>query len=346
MPGNKKISSLLEVSTLPDEAMIPIVTVDDETELLTTKRISFLNLSALITPVGGSFLPLSGGTLTGQLNMSGNKIVALSPGTIGTDAVNKTQLDSKADTTHDHSTLYSALGHSHGTLYAAISHNHDTLYSATTHNHSALYSAIGHEHSTLYYLKTEVNNLVNAKANTVHYHDDRYYTETETNTLLSNKSDTWHTHNYINTMQVDGTLYLNCTTYRYLDGNWQGPGYLFVPLQSYVSWGFTSSTAAKTWINVRGVFGTSIPNNVKALLIRTWARDSGSANADCWFALSPNNVAWSIAAAITLYGQVNDKYIEGQLTVPCDGAGNMYYQIAASGANTLDVSMQVWGYWI
>ena len=44
-------------------------------------------------------LPLSGGTMTGSIAMGNHKITGLSPGTVSTDAVNKSQLDAKLDLT-------------------------------------------------------------------------------------------------------------------------------------------------------------------------------------------------------------------------------------------------------
>ena len=32
--------------------------------------------------------------------------------------------------------------------------------------------------------------------------------------------------------------------------------------------------------------------------------------------------------------------------VPCDANGDIYYQIAASGTGTMDVNIQIWGYWM
>ena len=34
------------------------------------------------------------------------------------------------------------------------------------------------------------------------------------------------------------------------------------------------------------------------------------------------------------------------MVVPCDANGDVYYLIAASGANTAAISLQIWGYWL
>ena len=46
--------------------------------------------------VGGDYLPLSGGTMTGEVNMGGNKITNVANPVKGTDAANKTYVESKA----------------------------------------------------------------------------------------------------------------------------------------------------------------------------------------------------------------------------------------------------------
>jgi len=124
-------------------------------------------------------------------------------------------------------------------------------------------------------------------------------------------------------------------------------GYIFVPLASQLTgtWNAKSiSTMSKTLIDLSADFG--VPAGIKAVMMRIFARDSGSAGTDCWFGLSPNNTAFTIAGAVTLYGQVNDKYVEVQVIVPCNVNGDVYYQSNASGTNTMDVNIQIWGYWI
>ena len=34
------------------------------------------------------------------------------------------------------------------------------------------------------------------------------------------------------------------------------------------------------------------------------------------------------------------------MVVPCDANGDVYYQIVASGTGTMDVHLQIWGYWL
>jgi len=45
-------------------------------------------------------------------------------------------------------------------------------------------------------------------------------------------------------------------------------------------------------------------------------------------------------------GVTNDRQARGMMIIPCDANGDIYYQITASGAGTMDVFVQIWGYWI
>ena len=47
------------------------------------------------------------------------------------------QLDGKALSSHDHSTLYSPIGHNHNDSYSGINHNHNSDYATIGHGHSA-----------------------------------------------------------------------------------------------------------------------------------------------------------------------------------------------------------------
>jgi hypothetical protein len=119
--------------------------------------------------------------------------------------------------------------------------------------------------------------------------------------------------------------------------------YLAAPLTS-TSWdGDAYSTTAKTLIDLSTVF--SVPAGVKAVLVRLSARDSASATtAGVYAALSPNNTADSLALAVSPRGLVNDYYAEQDSICPCDANGDVYFQCVASGAATLDVVIQIWGY--
>lgn len=112
------------------------------------------------------------------------------------------------------------------------------------------------------------------------------------------------------------------------------------PLTS-TSWdGDARSTTAKTVIDMSAVFG--VPAAVKAVLVAGAIRDSGSNGTDCYMFLAPNNTA-AQGQAIDCH-TINDRYQRYTFVVPCDANGDIYYQIVASGAGTMDVFLEVWGY--
>lgn len=123
----------------------------------------------------------------------------------------------------------------------------------------------------------------------------------------------------------------------------QRPTWLAAALES-ASWNGTAySTTAKTLIDLSAVFGA--PANVKAVLMTVATKDSGSAASDCFMYLSP--VADALVGMFTgCAGLANDQWNRDTMIVPCDANGDIYYQIAASGAGTFDVFMQIWGYFL
>ena len=128
-------------------------------------------------------------------------------------------------------------------------------------------------------------------------------------------------------------------------GNLYGrPVFLTTPKTS-TSWdGDAYSTTAKTKIDLSTVFG--VPANVKAILVRLTARDSGSSAGYCQLGLSPNSTAGSVAVQAYLQGVADDVYVTANGIVPCDSGGDIYYQITASGTDTLDAKLEIWGYWL
>ena len=123
----------------------------------------------------------------------------------------------------------------------------------------------------------------------------------------------------------------------------------FVPLTTPLtstSWdGDARSTTDKTLIDLSEVFG--VPAGVKAILARISARDSASAGTQSlYFALSPNDTTLSHAMAVKPSGLTNDYVADAVGIVPCDANGDVYYQINASGTNTMDCWFEIWGYWL
>jgi len=126
--------------------------------------------------------------------------------------------------------------------------------------------------------------------------------------------------------------------------NLSGWHFLTTPLTS-TSWdGDARSTTAKTKIDLSAVFG--VPAGVKAVMVRMAARDSGSSAGYCQLGLSPNSTAGSVAVQAYLQGVADDVYVSVNGIVPCDGNGDVYYQITASGTGTLDAIIEIWGYWL
>jgi len=120
----------------------------------------------------------------------------------------------------------------------------------------------------------------------------------------------------------------------------------FVPLTTPLtstSWdGDARSTTGKTLIDLSSVF--SVPAGVKAVLVMVSIRDSASSSNDTWFLLSPNDIA---TQGLSLTGHAtNDRWQRQAFVVPCDANGDVYYQINASGTNTMDCYLEIWGYWL
>lgn len=119
---------------------------------------------------------------------------------------------------------------------------------------------------------------------------------------------------------------------------------LDTPLTS-TSWdGDSYSTTAKTLIDLSAVFGA--PAGIKAILVFISARDSASSTGQALVALSPNDVADSYPVGLKLSNITNDRRMPGGGVVPCDENGDIYYQLASTGTKTLDVWLEIWGYWI
>lgn len=107
--------------------------------------------------------------------------------------------------------------------------------------------------------------------------------------------------------------------------------------------GQAHSTTSKTLVGMNSRYGT--PTTAKGFLVFVQIRDSGSANNDAWLILSPN--ATNNEGINTRIGRKgNDVWKSSSFIVPATGSGDLYYQILASGTNTLDAYIHVWGYLI
>lgn len=120
---------------------------------------------------------------------------------------------------------------------------------------------------------------------------------------------------------------------------------LTTPLTSTAWDGDSYSTTGKTLIDLSSVF--SAPAGIKAVEVLIYARDSGSAtNSGVYFGLSPNDTGGQWAVVCAPRGLPNDYYAFQSGKCPCDANGDVYYQCMASGSGTLDVVIQIWGYWM
>ncbi|MBN1640367.1 MAG: hypothetical protein JXA09_03955 [Anaerolineae bacterium] len=114
------------------------------------------------------------------------------------------------------------------------------------------------------------------------------------------------------------------------------------PLTSTSYDGDAFSDTAKTKIDLSAVFGA--PAGIAAGSFALAVRDSGAAANDTYLILSPNDTADSGPACSPPV--CDDRWGRGSATVPCDSGGDVYLQIAASGANTFDAYVELWGYYL
>ena len=124
----------------------------------------------------------------------------------------------------------------------------------------------------------------------------------------------------------------------------------FVPLitpATSTSWdGDYYSTIGKTLINLSSVFG--LPANIKAIYARIICRDSASGSTNYLsFNLSGTSAANAGNAMSAIpSGLPNNYYVNVSGICPCNADGNVYYSIAASGTNTMQCYIEIYGYWI
>jgi len=112
-----------------------------------------------------------------------------------------------------------------------------------------------------------------------------------------------------------------------------------------VDWdGDSHSTTAKTAIDLSVIFG--VPPGVRAIQVRAAVRDEASAaTPDLFLLLSPNNTAGAYDVAFTPSGQPNDGWFrDGGKICACNSTGDVFFQCVASGANTLDITLEITGY--
>jgi hypothetical protein len=122
------------------------------------------------------------------------------------------------------------------------------------------------------------------------------------------------------------------------------PVFLTTPLTS-ASWnGDSFSTTAKTKIDLSAVFGA--PAGIKAIIANASIRDSGSAaSTTAALVLAPDNGTYT---GVYTYcaGLPNDVWTNHNMIVTCDSGGDIYYKITASGTSTMEIFLEITGYWL
>lgn len=151
--------------------------------------------------------------------------------------------------------------------------------------------------------------------------------------------------------QLAGALQIGSPIQRVRDGVVY-PGGIFVPLGyddehpilTSEDWnGDAKTTAAKALLDLSAVFGA--PAGIKAVLFRAAIRDSGSASGAAYLVLGPTDVA-NQGMDFSCSGLANDSYARGPVPASCNVDGDVYIQIVATGAGTLDVWLEIHGYWL
>lgn len=121
------------------------------------------------------------------------------------------------------------------------------------------------------------------------------------------------------------------------------PVFLTTPLTS-TSWdGDAFSNTSKTLIDLSSVFG--VPAGVKAVLVKVALRDSASASGLYYIQFSGVSSGTNYSIVVEA-PPVNDRFGYGQGIVPCNANGDIYYNIIASGSGTMDIYLEIWGYWL
>jgi len=127
------------------------------------------------------------------------------------------------------------------------------------------------------------------------------------------------------------------------------------PMQINDGWVFTGrlysanwtnkvvSTTAKTAINVVSEFG--VPDGAEAVIARVIAKDSGSgANPDLWVTVAKSALTYEGTTTAFVGGLLNNSWSEGSGVVGVNEDGTIYYQVRASGTNTMTINLEIWGY--
>ena len=122
----------------------------------------------------------------------------------------------------------------------------------------------------------------------------------------------------------------------------------YVPLASALTStdfdGDSFSTTTDTLIDLSDEFG--VPADVSAINVRVMCRDSGSATSQEARVVLKNSMGTGGAnVSFRCGGLPNDYYGDTNALINCSTSGDIYYEIYASGAGTLDAWIWIQGYW-
>lgn len=121
---------------------------------------------------------------------------------------------------------------------------------------------------------------------------------------------------------------------------------LKVPMHD-TSWDSDGYSTSEADIDL-SAFGNGCPPKIKAVYVSFTIRDEASATGAASLMLGIGGIALGTTANMMvgkdLKGKGNDELGYGQGWVHCDSNGDIRYDIVASGANTLDVWLNIWGY--
>jgi len=134
------------------------------------------------------------------------------------------------------------------------------------------------------------------------------------------------------------------TTYK--DSSWR-TGYIYVPLTT--PWTGTSfdgdyfsTVGSSTSIDVSSEFG--VPASAAAIVASIVVQDSGTwGGGEYTFWLGPTSTYYYALGAVCYGGGYKAR---NQGIVPIDASGNIYYRCSASGSNTMQAWIRIWGYFI
>ena len=167
--------------------------------------------------------------------------------------------------------------------------------------------------------------------------------EVLTMTALTDLTDggatTLHKHSHTGLDDIGTTTHADIDAYIKNNGNitWLG-----TPLTSTAWDGDARSTTTATKIDMSSVFSGSPDSAVKAVYVRLACRDSAT--------LGTTGLNINVGPSATYYYNVSTVAIGGDVVssqtawCSCDAAGDIYFRVVASGTNTLDAWLEVWGY--